>query len=86
MKRDEGDGNADGIAVSLDMIGDGVYEVYALHSLPWLHSHVVFTSPHSSYVVTASVGQGAQQLSLQVDTGSSDLVRPSQSCRDDLAQ
>ena len=70
----EGDGGPDGIVLPLNVVGSGVYDVYVSMSWATLKLRNFWNLNTSAYVLPIKVGKNAQTFSLQVDTGSSDLV------------
>jgi len=68
--RADGDGGTTaGVVLPLDLVGNGISDAYVIPSYPTQSYPVDF---FSTYTVPVSIGD--QQFSLQVDTGSSDLV------------
>ena len=78
-KRDDSSAGASGSVVFLNLVGDGVYNAYvsAVISLSFQLSFLTrnFFLFYRVYTIPVTVGNASQQFSLQVDTGSSDLVR-----------
>jgi len=78
----EGNGGGSGIVLSMDMVSTSYYAVYVQVNIlffPLLYEDNTWYLPrpliHRAYTVPVQVGSPQQSLSLQVDTGSSDLVR-----------
>lgn len=66
------EGSTAGVVIPLGVVGSGIYDVYvSFPSCPDLSSNTVLCS---AYTVPVFIGHNDQPFSLQVDTGSSDLV------------